>query len=139
MSLTRGNNSAIALTPASTVCEMPPHSWIVSKIERLLLAGPLSWISPSPFDQVDRLPGLAAEADEDVGRDIGVLGEAGEGAIELPVVGAVVLHGAAGLVRDRRRRRPHSGTASSRSVVLNRCVMYLLVWAEQLTVLMTAM
>src|SRR5205807_503913 len=43
---------------------------------------------------------LAAEADEDIGRDVGVLREAGEGAVELVVVGAVVLHGAAGLVGD---------------------------------------
>src|SRR5437588_12256767 len=49
---------------------------------------------------MDRLSRLAAEADEDVGGDVGVLGEAGEGAVELVVVGAVVLHGAAGLVRD---------------------------------------
>ena len=52
------------------------------------------------LDQVDRLAGFAAEADEDVGGDVGMLGEAGQRAVELVVVGAVVLHGAAGLVRD---------------------------------------
>src|SRR5439155_18407220 len=36
----------------------------------------------------------------DVGGDVGVPGEAGQGAVELAVVGAVVLHGAAGLVGD---------------------------------------
>ena len=52
------------------------------------------------LDQVDRLAGLAAQADQDVGRDIGMLGETGQRAVELVVVGPVVLHGAAGLVRD---------------------------------------
>ena len=100
---------------------------------------PSSWIRPSPSIRWIAWPGLAAEADEDVGGDVGVLGEAGQRAVELVVVGAVVLHGAAGLVRDRRRRRRRSGTASSRSVARNRSEMYLLVLAEQLTVLMMAM
>jgi len=47
------------------------------------------------------LSGFAAKADEDIGGDIRMLGEAGEREVELLVVGAVVLHGAAGLVRDR--------------------------------------
>src|SRR5262249_33488978 len=55
---------------------------------------------PLVLDQVNGLPGLAAEADEDVRGDVGVFGEAGEGAVELVVVGAVVLHGTASLVRD---------------------------------------
>ena len=66
-------------------------------------------------------------------------GEAGERAVELVVVGAVVLHGAAGLVGDRPRRRRRSGNCFSNSVARMRSEMYLLVLAEQLTVLMMAM
>src|SRR5919109_795837 len=50
---------------------------------------------------MNRLPGLAAEADEDVRGDIGMLRKAGKRAVELVVVRAAVLHRAAGLVRDR--------------------------------------
>ncbi len=49
---------------------------------------------------MDGLAGFAAQADEDVGGHIGVLGKAGQGAVELVVVGPVVLHGAAAFVRD---------------------------------------
>src|SRR5438105_783027 len=109
-SLARGSSSATARTPASTVLPMPPHSWMVST----------RGLEPSPpppppprsggegepeqalaLDEVGGLARLAAEADEDVGGDVGVTCEAGEGAVQLSMVGAVVLHGAAGLVRNR--------------------------------------
>src|SRR5438445_13546264 len=49
---------------------------------------------------MNRLPRLTAESDEDVRGDVRMFGEAGERAVELIVVRATVLHGAAGLVRD---------------------------------------
>src|SRR5262249_34169794 len=63
------------------------------------------------LDQVDGLPRLAAEAHQDVAGHVGVLGEAGQRAVELVVVGAAVLHGAAGLVRDRHHA-VHVGVAA---------------------------
>jgi len=99
-SLARGSSSAIALTPASTVLPMPPHSWML-RTKRLLLR-PVELQQALALDQVQRLPRLAAEADQDVGGDVGVEGEAGERAVELAVVRAVVLHRAAGLVRHRQ-------------------------------------
>src|SRR5581483_8781013 len=56
---------------------------------------------PLPFDQVNGLPGLTPQADEQVRGHVRVAGEPGQGAVELPVVRAVVLHGAALLVHDR--------------------------------------
>ena len=55
------------------------------------------------------------------------------------VVGAVVLHGAAGLVRDRHHAVDVRDTASADRSARSRSEMYLLVLAEQFTVLMMAM
>ena len=107
--------------------------------QRLLALEPLSWISPWSLDQVDGLAGLAAEADEDVGGDVGMLGEAGQRAVELVVVGAVVLHGAAGLVRDGHHAVDVGILLAADRCARKRSEMYLLVLAEQLTVLMMAM
>src|SRR5947207_5053923 len=50
---------------------------------------------------MDSLACLAAKAHQDIGGDVRMFGEAGESAVELVVVRAVVLHGAAGLVGYR--------------------------------------
>src|SRR5262249_24556170 len=49
---------------------------------------------------MDGLAGLAAESDEDIGGDVGMLGEPSQRAVELTVIGAIVLHGAALLMSD---------------------------------------
>ena len=106
----------------------------------LLRAVELHEVQVLVFDQVRRLAGLAAEADEDVGGDVRVLGEAGERAVELLVVRRRRTACAQPcLVGDRRRRRRRSGSSSSRPGARTRSAMYLLVLAEQFTVLMMAM
>ena len=60
---------------------MPPHSWIgetrgglrAVELDQVLFA----------FDQVDRLAGFAAQADDDVGGHVGMMGEARQRAVEL--------------------------------------------------------
>src|SRR5579883_1920381 len=52
------------------------------------------------LDEVDGLAGFAAESYENVGRHVGMFGKAGQCTIQLIVVRPVVLHRAAGLVRD---------------------------------------
>ena len=136
-SLTRGSNSATAFTPASTVLPIPPHSWMESASGVLFVAVELHEVQLLVVDQVRRLHDLAAEADEDVRPDVRVPGEAGQRAVELLVVGPVVLHRAALAVHDGDDAvhvREVLEDARSRT----RSAMYLLVLAEQFTVLMTA-
>src|SRR5579875_37604 len=52
------------------------------------------------FDKVNGLSGFAAESNEDIGGDVGMLGKAGQCTVELMMVGSIVLHGAAALVCD---------------------------------------
>ncbi len=52
------------------------------------------------FDEVNGLPGFAAETHQNVRGHIGVFGEPGQRPVELIMVGAVVLHRATGFVSD---------------------------------------
>src|SRR5262249_4276387 len=66
-----------------------------------LVLGPAQLQQSLTLNQMDRLSGLTTQAHEDIGGDVGVLGEAGQRAVKLVVVRPVVLHRAAAFVCDR--------------------------------------
>ena len=91
------------------------------------------------LDQVLRVADLAAQADDDVGRHVGMVGEAGQDALEDLVVGPLERQPAAPLVRDGEDAVDvgELGLPGGRRGTARRCTCDVL--AEQLTVLITAM
>ena len=88
------------------------------------------------LDQVRHGAGLAAQPDQQIAADVGVLGETGQDAIQLLVILAAVLQAAAPFVRQRQNAVDVREAGQKRAI--EAWAMYLLTEAEQFTVEITA-
>src|SRR5262249_53835024 len=87
--------------PNASFDRFPDASTFLDGQDWQFLLGSVQLDESFVFNEVDRLSRFAAEAHENVCRYVWVLREPSQGSVELLVVSAIVLHGAAGLVGDR--------------------------------------